>query len=375
MGQLETVLLEDDPKDLALVKKELEQRGIVVHPFQDGNEALRKLRTDPHIEVLITDIAIEYPEHVRSRPQGYTVANTMYAEYPDRYLGVVVLTGLDDERSFDANRLFTCAFEPFHKRKWLKLDPSDMRSWELTFDFLEELVRDTARQSWSHWEKLIKEVNPKSLWISGERPYLPTYIGLRRDKDWRTLESAIGKQALEIVAEYRKGNQRSLQGEFVTLSEKPTVSSFREHLIARRVLYAVKKLVPDNWEQWLQGFDRTDEERPEIDFWEEIESDKLRMTLNGINRLKAELVALTKQRSQSKDIVTGKRQRIFELLSNLVKEANAAAADESDLVQIGVAGMVRELESQLQYSDAAAVQANKSKTKPKLANRLQATLR
>jgi CheY-like chemotaxis protein len=377
MDQLETLLLEDDPTDLALVKKELEQRGIVVHAFQDGNEALHKLRTDTHIEVFLTDIAIDYPSGYKQRKlQGYDVANIIAREYPERYLGVIVLSSLSAERVSDVYYFgFQCPILPFHKEKWLKLKAEQIKDWNDTFDGLEALVTDIAGQSWSRWGKLVKQVNPKSVWISGQQPYLPIYIGLRRNKDWRALELGIGDQAREIVTMYKNGDHRPLQGGFTTLSEKPNASSFREHLIARRVVYAVKKIAGNYWEQWLQGVDQEQEDRPQMDFWDKIESRELRTTLNRINLLKAELASLEKQRGSSKEFIAGKRERALQLLADLVKKANVAAANEPDTVQVGVAGIVRELETLIEHSHAGAGQIKKSKSKPKPENRLQATLR
>ncbi len=139
----QVVLLEDDPSDLNLIRENLENRGIKVHAFVDGYQAINKISDDTSISALVTDVVIRYPfpHGPRNGPQGYDVANRFATDHPHRPLALVVLTSQNEERTFDTVRLFKQRFEPFHKMKWQKLSAKE--DIDLTFEALAQLVKDS----------------------------------------------------------------------------------------------------------------------------------------------------------------------------------------------------------------------------------------
>lgn len=288
----EIVLLEDDPHTLKLIVDKLEKRGIIVHAYKDGNKALIKIKNDPRIGALITDIEIRYPypNGPRNGPQGYDVANIILKDSPNRFLSVVVLTGLEQEVALDRIPLFNMRVHTFSKIKWTKL--SNEEEIEKTFDALALLVKEYVELTPNRWLNEVYQLYPKSRWVCEQResnkiypPYWEIYRRMWFSHEWKHIETEIGKKAEEIIKSYLLNKEtRKLRGDHLSLTENPNDITFREHLIGRRVVYALKALEPAYWENIIRG-EKTEEEKPslEAEVWQAIQNEDTKKLVNTLN--------------------------------------------------------------------------------------------
>lgn len=293
----EIVLLEDDPKTLELIKNKLESRGITVYDYTDGNKALQKIRDDASIGAFVTDIEIRYPypNGTRNGLQGYDVANRMLRESPNRLLSVVVLTALEQEEALDSMPVFQMRVHPFSKHKWMKLYAQD--EIEKTFDALALLIKEYIELTPYRWFGEVKKLYPKSRWVCKQKdgkknypPYWEIYRNMWFSHSWKQIEPDLGARAEEIVRLYLDGEIRKLRGDHLSLTENPTDSTFLEHLIGRRVVYALKALEPAYWESMVRG-ERPEEEemdKPTEEAWGKLD-EETKSLVNKINQNAANL--------------------------------------------------------------------------------------
>lgn len=296
-SRYEIVLLEDEPDVLKMLKEKLEMRGIIVRPYMRGDDALKKIMDDPNIGALVTDIEIRYPFPTGKRDglQGYEVANRILSDSPNRLLSVIVLTKFEEEEALDSVPLFNMRIRPISKRKWTKLnDPKDV---ELTFDAIGLLIKEYIELTPNRWINEVNQIYPTSRWVREYKkggnifpPYWEIYRNLWFYDKWKKIEPEIGEEADRIVQSYVNGEYLRLRGDHLSLTEKPNETTFQEHLIGRRVVYALKALKPDYWESMIMGrsIDEYDElkegEKPSLDskIWQNIQSDEVRSLVNKL---------------------------------------------------------------------------------------------
>jgi len=292
----EVVLLEDDPETLALIKSNLEARGITVHAYTKGEEALQKIMDDASIGALVTDIEIRYPypNGPRNGLQGYDVANRILRDSPNRLLSSIVLTALEQEEALDSVHVFQARIHPFSKMKWMKLN--DQVQIGKTFEALAMLVKEYIELTPNRWLDEVKQLYPKSRWVSEQKdgkkvypPYWEIYRKMWFSHSWNHVEPDLATKAEEIVQSYLDGDTRKLRGDHLSLTENPNNITFQEHLIGRRVVYALKALEPAYWENMIRG-ERPEEEKPSLDadIWQALQSEDTRTFFNKLNAHAAE---------------------------------------------------------------------------------------
>ena len=285
-GRYKVVLFDDDPATTALLKTELEHRGLEVKTFLRGDEVLAYLKQNPDVSVLLTDIEIRYPfpDGLRSGPQGYDVANRVPEVCPNRLLGVVVMTGLDQAEAFESLGSFQVRAQAFSKMRWLQA--SDTEEKTEAFDRLATLLRTTADESMQRWLEELKTAHPANKWVMGG--YWDLYRTLWYRPDWKAIEAQIGQQAIQIIDGYREGEAKKLRGEVLSFSKKPDELSFQNHLVGRRVVYGLKARRPSYWDDLIRG-EAIVEDQPMLPpgAWEQIETEEVRALVNELNRIAA----------------------------------------------------------------------------------------
>jgi CheY-like chemotaxis protein len=279
----EIALLEDDPETRALLEQELTRRGITVHAYGRGEEVLQKLVGDAGIGAFLTDIEIleHFPDGDFARLQGYDVANRLLEEASNRLLSVVVMTRLPVEEAFDSLNSFRLPITTFHKGKWSR---EDARA-EAAFDELADLLKKTIESTPHTILEELQRDYPSSRWLS--RGYWPVYRSLWLSRDWPRTETAVGARAAEIVQGYRSGDLRgqSLRSGILSFSERPTAAQLPDHLIGRRVIYALKLLEPADWDRLVTGERVVEETRAiSLELWNAIQTDRVRALINTLSR-------------------------------------------------------------------------------------------
>lgn len=325
----EIVLLEDDPETLNLIKEKLEARGIIVHAYARGDEALQKILDDPNIGALVTDIEIRYPypNGTRNGSQGYDVANKISRSSPDHLLSIIVLTALEQEQALDSVNLFTLfnvkVDHYFSKWKWTKLN--DSGEIETTFDALGMFIKEYIELSPQKWADDVRKLYPRSRWVCAQKdgqrvypPYWDIYRKMWFSRDWKSIEQRISEKATEIVESYRRGEFEKLRGgrDRLTLTENPNEMTFQEHLSGRRVVYALKALEPAYWENMVRGERTEEEERAELtaETWGGITTHEVKNLVNDLNKNASTLRDLDQQLSQ-----LNKQIESFEKKASLTK--------------------------------------------------------
>lgn len=300
----EIVLLEDDPETLGLIKGKLEARDIIVHAYVRGDEALQKILDDPNIGALVTDIEIKYPfpDGTRNGLQGYDVANRILTHSPSRLLSVIVLTALGAEGALDSVNVFRGKAIYFSKEKWTKL--SEEKDIEETFDALAMIVKELVELTPYRWLEEARQLYPKSRWVCEQKdgkkiypPYWEIYRKIWLSHGWKQIEQQIGQKALEIVQSYRQGETLRLRGDHLSLTENPNEITFQEHLVGRRVVYALRAIEPAYWERMIRGERPEQEEIAELsaETWVKISTEKVKNLVNQINQKSANLKHLKQQ--------------------------------------------------------------------------------
>lgn len=277
----EIVLLDDDPETLALLEDELSCRGIKVHACARGEAALQKILDDPNIGALLTDIEIRetYPDGLLSDLQGYNVANRILTDAPNRLLSVVVMTQLTAKVAFRNLRLFQVPVTEFHKDEWIGAGDEAIR--EQAFDDLADLIKEAIERTPHRYYEELKSENPVRRWIRHDDWSL--YRSLWFSPTWPVTEAEIGERAAGIVEAYLEGETRKLRGELLSFSKQPDGGQLLNHLVARRVVYALKRLQPAYWESLILG-EYVEEEKTAIgpEVWQDIESENVRSLFNQL---------------------------------------------------------------------------------------------
>lgn len=292
--RIEIIVLEDDPQTLAMLTEQLQQRGVLVHPFSQSAAAFEEMINASHISVLLTDIEIRepFPDGPRSDLQGYDVVNRLYEQAPQRPFTAVVMTALDQESALDSANLFQVRPLFFSKRKWQQ----DSAAHQQVFDQLATILTDAAQSTPNLWQQQVMRDYPKSRWVcekaeSGKRiPALwEWYCKLWFSPNWPSLEKQISRSAEKIVSAYLDGDVRKLRGDHLSLVAAPNENSFKEYLIGRRVVYALAALEPGYWETYIRG-EAVKEEEPLVppDIWQELTSDQVRNLINQIHAYAAQ---------------------------------------------------------------------------------------
>ncbi|MBN1999762.1 response regulator [candidate division KSB1 bacterium] len=295
-SRYEIVLLEDDPETLELIAKKLQARDITVFAFDNGEKALQKALHGTNIGLLLLDIEIRYPypDGPRSGLQGYDVANRLISDSAHRLTCVVVMTGLEQEEALDSANIFETSPVYYSKLKWQKLENSGQN--DALFDAFADMLKTLIRNTPYRWREEVIQSYPKSRWVSEKKknqkvlpPYWSTYRNLWLSRKWKQLEHGIGVRALEIVDAYKKGETKKLRGEWLNLTDAPTETDFSEHLVGRRVVYALKYFEPVYWKEKLRGED-VSEESPVLEavIWDRIKSSAVKQKINLIHTTAAE---------------------------------------------------------------------------------------
>lgn len=279
----EVVLLEDDPHTRELLEGKLSERGMTVHAYASGEEALEKIQADPNVGALLTDIEIldAYPDGDIAGLQGYDVANRIREEAPHRLLSIVVMTRLPGDAAFDNLNAFNVPFTTVHKTKWIGAEKEAER--DKAFDELASRLKEAIRKTPHNFYEELEREHPKNRWIT--RDYWSVYRSLWFSKNWPGTETRIAERATEIVQDYLEGESRKLKGEILSFSEQPSEGQLLDHLIGRRVIYALNALHPAYWETLICG-ERIEEEKTALDpeVWQHIESDEVRSLFNKLQR-------------------------------------------------------------------------------------------
>lgn len=246
-SRYEVVLLEDDPETRELIGAELRRRGIIVHSFARGEDALRKIVQHSGIGAVLTDIEIleSFPDGDFAEMQGYDVANRLLTDAGTRLLSVVVMTHLPAEMAFSSLNSFQGPVATFHKQELQAIDPADVGSG---FDRLAKLLkREIERTPHAFYEELCAK-HPKSGWI--KRGYWQLYRSLWLSRRWVEREHVVDDAAAEIVRSYLGGDEtRPLRGGVLSISR----SDVEGFLKARRVVYGLRMLAPIKWESLCRG--------------------------------------------------------------------------------------------------------------------------
>ncbi len=354
-GRYEIVLLEDDPETLELITQKLEHRNIIVYPFADGQAALKKALQDANIGLLLLDIEIRYPwpDGPRSGLQGYDVANRIVSDSAHRLTSVVVMTGLEQEEALDSANIFEMSPVYYSKLKWQKLENADQI--EQVFDDFADMLKALIENTPFRWYEVVRQTYPNSRWVKERKkkqkkspPYWFLYRNLWLSKNWKQLEHDVGKRAVDIVHAYQNSETKKLRGDWLNLTDSPVESDFTEHLVGRRVVYALKYLEPVYWKEKLRGKDVT-EETPVLPakVWDRIQSAHIREKINHIHTIAAqhELEKLYNVYKKNLSLLDSGTTKVE--LSNVV-DKQAALQHELDHITEQVSGDVAEIAAALQ---------------------------
>lgn len=256
----EIVILEDDPETSGLLQEKLSERNITVHATARGDDALKEIENNINVGAFLTDIEIlyPYPNGKRNGKQGYDVANAVTRMH-SRLLSVVVMTKYDAEQALEELNLFAGNVTAFSKQAWQKfINPAEQES---AFDKLTEKIKAAIEMTPYRWAEELKSDHPQSKWVDEKQKgnkTLPSYWSIYRklwfSKDWRTREKQIGERANEIVSLYLNDHDsRKLRGDHLKLVDQPDENAFTDHLVARRVVFALKAIEPLYWDKMILG--------------------------------------------------------------------------------------------------------------------------
>ncbi len=362
----EVVLLEDDKETLEKITSALARNEIIVYPFVDGRKALEKIISDIKIEALVTDIEIRYPypNGDRGGLQGYDVANLLTKKSANRIFSIIVLTALEQDEALDSINLFENRIFCFSKMKWRKFNEEEIV--EKVLNDLAGLIKSRIECSPILWYNEIRDIYPDSRWIKPERkgdkivpPYWGVYCELWMSKDWNKIDAEISKKALSIFENYEHGEVRRLQGDFLTLRNNPTPTTFCEHLIARRVIYALKANFPTNWALLVSGKENEKEESLELDAdtWNNIKSEQVKIQVNAIHNKSAEINLRTHyddylnschyiEKYEAMSILTGKQQNNLRVHKKNLIEKKRIISDARTMLNPMITDLLKSLENE-----------------------------
>jgi len=276
----EILLLEDDQEQRTQIHHNLTANGIIVHSCSSGEDALDTLTANPQIGLLMTDIELLDSKGRRSGFQGYDVANQIPERFPNYLLSVLVMTALPKSAALREANYFRIRIHTMAKEDLLEMPPNDEQNYVV------REIRTLIEATSNSWIDAIRKSYAKSRWLRkySNTSYWQLYQGMWYNKNWESVNIAVGERAKRIVESYRSGDIRKLRGGFLHFKEEPQGEDIKEILVGRRVIYAMKYDEPAYWKTFVRGEQSINEEEPIIppEIYSSIRCEETKQIINQI---------------------------------------------------------------------------------------------